>query len=235
MSYCVNCGVELAESEKCCPLCHVEVINPDLPWKEPDERPYSHHYETLMKRVDRRYFATLIGLFLLIPVFITVLYDALSARGLSWSLFVVGAVALLYTIIFLPFYYKKYHTAIFMPINCAAVLLYLLLIERMSGGNWFIGIGMPITVAISICVIALAVLFSKKIIKTFLLKAASLLIAAGIIVVCIELFINLRAFKAIVIRWSFYVMIPCVVLGIVAMILEHRKNLKEEIRRRLFY
>ena len=28
MSYCVNCGVELAPSEKNCPLCGTPVINP---------------------------------------------------------------------------------------------------------------------------------------------------------------------------------------------------------------
>ena len=31
MSYCVNCGVELEKSEKRCPLCGVEGINPAQP------------------------------------------------------------------------------------------------------------------------------------------------------------------------------------------------------------
>ena len=30
MSYCVNCGVKLAKSEKKCPLCNTKVINPNL-------------------------------------------------------------------------------------------------------------------------------------------------------------------------------------------------------------
>ena len=28
MSYCVNCGVKLKQSEKVCPLCNTKVINP---------------------------------------------------------------------------------------------------------------------------------------------------------------------------------------------------------------
>ena len=32
MSYCVNCGVELADSERRCPLCHTEVHNPRQPY-----------------------------------------------------------------------------------------------------------------------------------------------------------------------------------------------------------
>ena len=39
MSYCVNCGVELAPSEKRCPLCGVEVVNPAKPWTEPEALP----------------------------------------------------------------------------------------------------------------------------------------------------------------------------------------------------
>ena len=31
MSYCVNCGVELARCEKKCPLCGVEAVNPASP------------------------------------------------------------------------------------------------------------------------------------------------------------------------------------------------------------
>ena len=29
MSYCVNCGVKLKQSEKFCPLCNTKVINPN--------------------------------------------------------------------------------------------------------------------------------------------------------------------------------------------------------------
>ena len=31
MSYCVNCGVELCDSAKECPLCNTPVINPRKP------------------------------------------------------------------------------------------------------------------------------------------------------------------------------------------------------------
>ena len=29
--YCIKCGVELADSEKRCPLCGTPVFHPDLP------------------------------------------------------------------------------------------------------------------------------------------------------------------------------------------------------------
>ena len=235
MSYCVNCGVELEKSEKYCPLCHVEVKNPKVPWQEPLERPYPKHLETLVKRMDRHYFATLSALILTIPILITIIYDFLSGGGLTWSTYIVGVAAMLFVFIVFPFYFKRYHTVIFLSADCAAVLLFLLFIEKMNGGEWFLGLGLPITVAASICIIVLAMLFTKKKRLMLLVKTASILIATGIFVLCVELIVNMNLFGAPVLRWSFYAFVPCLILSVMAFILEHRKNFKEGIRRRLFY
>ena len=32
--YCIKCGVELADSEKCCPLCGTVPFHPDIPREE---------------------------------------------------------------------------------------------------------------------------------------------------------------------------------------------------------
>lgn len=37
--YCIKCGVELADSEKVCPLCGTRVFHPDLPGGQ-GETPY---------------------------------------------------------------------------------------------------------------------------------------------------------------------------------------------------
>jgi predicted outer membrane lipoprotein len=234
MSYCVNCGVELADSEKRCPLCDLEVQNPRAPWTEPDERPYPRHVDKVLKRIDRRYFATLSGLLLTIPCLITMLLDLISGGRLSWSAYVIGAVALVYVSVLLPLYFKKYHTVIFLAANCCALLLYLLFIERANGGSWFLRLGLPLTVAFSVCLIALALLFTETRFS-LLVKAGSVLITTGLFIVCIELVTRRYIYEDLRIVWSFYALIPCLVLGVAAMVLEHRKNLKERIRRRLFY
>ena len=42
--YCVNCGVELADSETVCPLCGTRVFHPDLPRKQaPSPYPADPH------------------------------------------------------------------------------------------------------------------------------------------------------------------------------------------------
>ena len=234
MSYCVNCGVELADSEKRCPLCHVEVVNPKAQWVEPEERPYPHHMDTIIKRIDRRYFATLAGLLLTIPCVITVLLNILSDNGITWSSYLIGAVAVMYICVFLPFFFKKYHTVTFLSADCAAMLLYLLFIERMNGGQWFMGLGLPLTAAASVCMLALALVFTKARLS-MLVKVGIVLIAVGVFAVCADLIIRLYLYGRIELAWSYYVLIPCMVLGVAAMVMEHRQNLKERIRRRLFY
>lgn len=235
VSYCVNCGVELADSEKYCPLCNAEVINPQSPWEEPEERPYPKYFVSFIKRIDRRYFATLAGMFLIIPILVTIIYDLLPGDGITWSAYVVGAMALIFVFLVLPFYFKRYHTVIFLALNCAAVLLYLFFIERMNGGSWFMGVGMPVTISASVCVIVLALLFTKKKHMGLFIKAALILLAVGVFVLSVELILHMSGTGVLMINWSFYAFVPCTILAVMAFVLEHRKNLKESIKRRLFY
>lgn len=234
MSYCVNCGVELAESEKCCPLCQVEVSNPKAPWVEPQERPYPRHIDPIMHKVDRRYFASLIALLLIIPCVITMLLDVLANQGISWSAYLIGAVALIYVCVLLPLYFKKYHTIRFLSADCAAMLLYLFFIERMNDGRWFLGYGLPLTVSLSVCILALALLFTKTP-ASVLVKCGAVLIALGLFVVSVEVITDLADQGVLELNWSIYALIPCVILGVAAFILDHRQSFKERIRRRLFY
>ena len=66
MSYCVNCGVELEKSEKKCPLCGVEVINPKEPPqdKEPRQRPYPNRIEELSVNINKQFAAALLSVFM---------------------------------------------------------------------------------------------------------------------------------------------------------------------------
>ena len=97
------------------------------------------------------------------------------------------------------------------------------------------GIGMPITIAASVCIIVLSLLFTKKKRIGFFIKTALVFLASGIFVLSVELILSLNATGVFILNWSFYAFVPCGILSFMAFVLEHRKNLKEGIRRRLFY
>ncbi|NMA07982.1 MAG: hypothetical protein GX929_02545 [Clostridiales bacterium] len=235
MSYCVNCGVELKDSEKTCPLCDVEVQNPRAPWKEPAERPYPGRLEPVLKRADRRFFATLATLILCIPVAVTLLSDLLTDGMLTWSGYVAGAMALLFVWVILPFYCKRYYLLRLLSIDCLATLAYLKLIEYASRGDWFLPIALPITVAVSVLVLLCALVLRNRKRFSVGVRVACVFFAAGLATVAIDVILAHADDGSWMPRWSFYSVLPCVVLGVVAILMSRHNRLREEIRRRLMY
>ena len=54
MSYCVNCGVKLKNSEKVCPLCNTEVINPKKEEYKPVYSGTIEEYKTRLEEILER-------------------------------------------------------------------------------------------------------------------------------------------------------------------------------------
>ena len=93
MSYCVNCGVKLKESEKVCPLCNTKVINPNN--LKTDFIPaYSQNIEKT-KKVNKKYLCFLITIILMGVTIITVLCNLIFTGNITWSIYVVASILFL--------------------------------------------------------------------------------------------------------------------------------------------
>jgi len=233
MSYCVNCGVKLAASEKSCPLCHIEVINP-AERKKQAEHPYPDNIEPLGEnKFDRRGFAMLFAILLMIPALITLTINLLVNKTVSWSLITAGSLALLFVWFGLPLISKRVKFTLLLCLDIISVFAYLFLIEQItgSGSQWSLRLGLPITAAAGILIVGLQLVFVHKKVP-LLTKLALILFSAGFLVFMIELFVT--GFK-IVSFWSVFVFIPCTMLGLAFLLIESRKNLKEFARRKLFF
>ena len=57
---------------------------------------------------------------------------------------------------------------------------------------------------------------------------------AALLCVLIDLTVNLYLQRAPVISWSLFVLAPCLILALVALVLNRRARFKEEMRRRFF-
>jgi len=235
MSYCVNCGVELAESEKCCPLCQTEVLNPRSPWKEPSTRPYPPRLERLMKRIDRRYLALILGAFLLLPVFITLLCDFLTGEGLSWSLYVLSASVMLAVWILLPLWAKQFHLLSFLALDGLAALLFLAVVERLSEGSWFLPLAAPITLCFFSALLLLVWLCRRSPAGRWLSRIALGLLFCSVFCLLVELIVDLYLFQQLSMTWALFVLLPCLILALAARILDSKQKLKDEILKRMFY
>ena len=235
MSYCVNCGVELDNSEKQCPLCQTEIINPRSEQQEYSTRPYPSSLEHIAKRIDRQFFASLASVIMLIPMLITLLLNLLDGGGVSWSGYVWGALLMLFAWLILPFFFRRRHIILFLTADCLAAALYLFLIETSSGGSWFLTLGLPITGAAAVCIIGTAAVFMHGKRTGNLRKSAWVFAVVGLFCLAVDFLVGFKLTGNVHFKWSLFVLIPCLALSACALLLERRKNLREEIRRRLFF
>ena len=92
--YCVNCGVELADSETVCPLCGTRVFHPDLPRKQaPSPYPADPHGKP--EEVNRSGILFVMTMLALLPAVICLLCDWRINGGIVWSGYAAGAIGLL--------------------------------------------------------------------------------------------------------------------------------------------
>lgn len=234
MSYCVNCGVELKPSEPRCPLCGVEVVNPAEPFCESAARPYPRHVEHINARIDRRYAAEFISLLLLIPLFITLFTNLLVSHALTWSLYVVGALALVFVTVLLPMLFLRRRPTLFILLDGAALALFLFSVEQLAGAQFFTHLGLPLCALVTLFTLAVNAAFSEKWKTDPLIRTAALLALLGFLTVGIELSIMLYADRLYIPQWSMYALFPCLVLAGCLLLLNRKKKVKDELKKRFF-
>ena len=155
--YCIKCGVELADSEKRCPLCGTPVFHPDLP-RNLTEPPYPADRHIRREDVNRSGILFVLTVVALLPAILSLLCDWRINGTIVWSGYAAGAIGLLYVMIVLPLWFRHPNPVIFVPVDFAAIGLYLLYIDFATGGHWFLSFAFPVTGAIGLLVTAVVVL-----------------------------------------------------------------------------
>ncbi len=233
MSYCVNCGVELAPSEKGCPLCGVEVLNPAAPWAEPRKRPYPSSLERVLAGVDRRYGVSLASMLMLIPILVTMLINILVESKITWSLYVVGGLVCLFVIVLMPLAYTKSRPFLAIGLDYIAVSGYIFMICLLTKSDWFLLFALPLTTAVCLAAAGAAFLFTKTRLAP-LSKYAYLIVIIGLLTLAIEAVIGMYLSLKWP-GWSLLVLLPCIIIAGIMLYIESHKKLKDQIKRRLYY
>ena len=133
--YCIKCGVELADSEKRCPLCGTPVFHPDLP-RNLTEPPYPADRRIRREDVNRSGILFVLTVVALLPAILSLLCDWRINGTIVWSGYAAGAIGLLYVMIVLPLWFRHPNPVIFVPVDFAAIGLYLLYID-FATGNYY--------------------------------------------------------------------------------------------------
>ena len=230
--YCVKCGVELADSEKVCPLCGTRVFHPDLP-RSQGEPPYPPEERIRPEDVNRSGILFLLTALVFIPAVISVLCDWRINDAIVWSGYAAGGILLLYIIVILPMWFRRPNPVIFVPVDFAAIMLYLLYIDFATGGHWFLSFAFPVTGAIAVLVCAVVTLM-RYLRRGWLFIFGGALIFSGGLAVFIEFLINLNFQVHQTFMWSLYPLTVGVLLGVMVLVIAVCKPLRRSLHRKFF-
>ena len=230
--YCVNCGVELDAAEKVCPLCNTEVYHPNLP--EPGgSKSYPVNEVPVYETLNIKGILFLITVGFVAAMIIATMCDLAVSGALLWSGYVTGGLLLLYSALILPVWFKRANPVVFVPINFAVLILYLLFINIATGGRWFLSFAFPVTGALALVVTAVVAL-CKYIKKGRLYVFGGGLIALGIISALAEFLLNITFKIKYVFPWSLYPLTALFLIGMSLIVIAISKPLRTSLRKKFF-
>ena len=216
--YCIKCGVELADSEKVCPLCGTRVFHPDLPRSE-SEAPFPADNRVLPEDVNRSGVLFILTALTLLPAVLCIVCDWRINGSIVWSGYAAGGVALLYITVVLPLWFRHPNPVIFVPVDFAAIALFLLYINFAVGGHWFLSFAFPVIGAVALLVTAVVTLMRY---------------VPGGLNVLIEFLLHITFGIEGIFVWSIYPLTVCVLLGVMLLVVAVCKPLRRSLHRKFF-
>jgi hypothetical protein len=232
MSYCVNCGVELERSLKKCPLCGVPVINP-LEAEAPESPPAFPAMRDELKRKDCTFWIGFFSLLYVVPIIICVILNLLYNFNLTWSIYVIAGILMAWVFTTSPFYFTRLAPYSVLSIDFLGLLAGLLIIQLMAGGgNWFIGIALPIAAYCTIVTCLFIALAGKNKLNGLNLSAA-ISVSAAVLFLLIELLSDLFSDASVSLVWSWFVAAACISIAALLVLISHNKHFMQELAKRL--
>ena len=228
--YCIKCGVKLADSEKECPLCGTKVYHPDIQQKDEYMYPKNKYPSQEMHPLGWPIFLTAC---FLIPIIITLACDLRFSLSITWSGYVVGALLMIYVMLVLPFWFRKPTPVIFVPCAFAAIGVYLLYINLMINGGWFLSFAFPLVTFFGVLTTAIVTLI-RYVKKGKLYIFGGAFIALGIYMPVLEMFIHKTFSDDGFMGWSFYPMAGLVLIGGFLIFLAICRPAREVMERKFF-
>ena len=234
MSYCVNCGVELDETAKTCPLCNTPVINPKAIKNNKAIPPFPKEKDQV-EEIQRADFGWLVSMVCLATAVTCGVLNWLAFNHNQWSLAVIGACVVLWVMLVPAVIYHRWPPYVYLLMDGAAVVLYLYLIARMIGKyRWFTDLGIPLVIVTVVVLEALTLAF-RKLPRGILTRGLYLFTALGIMCVGYEIVIDRFRDKPIGLSWSAVVLVICIIVVIAIITTLSRRRLRNELRRRLHF
>lgn len=231
--YCVKCGVELADSEKKCPLCGTEVICPGEEKREISPPPYPPYPGAVREGVSRNGVLFVLTVLFLLPFCLCLICDIKINGGVVWSGYASGGILLIYVMSVLPVWFRRPNPVIFVPIDFAAIGLYLLYISCATGGQWFLSFAFPTVGCIGLIVTAVVALTRYTSGGDLFIYGGAMILLGGLSVL-VEFFMKIT-FGTRMFLWSLYPLSAFFIIGMMLIVIGICRPLRESLKKKLFF
>jgi hypothetical protein len=230
--YCVKCGVELADSEKKCPLCGVTVWCPKEMRREMVLPPYPKQ-EIKAEKVKRTGLLFVLTVLFSLPFVLTLLCDWRINGVITWGGYASGAILLLYIAAVLPIWFEKPNPVIFVPVDFVAVGVYLFYIDYTVNGQWFWTFALPVTGGCMLITTAVVTLM-RYVPKGGLYIFGGAFLASGGLMILTEYLIDITFKREILWIWSIYPFAAFSILGLALILIAICKPLRDSLGKKFF-
>lgn len=230
--YCVNCGIELSDGQKICPICQTRVYHPDL--KKTDALPTYPRKAFKSEEINIRGLLFVVSLLHLIPIIFALIFDLNLNGEINWFGYVVGAVMLVYVCAVLPLWFKRANPVVFIPCDFLTLAVFLWNVNLKLDGEWFWSFALPIVAGVCAIVTGIIALI-KYVRRGHLYIFGGAFIMLGLLVTVIEQLLHLNfEIKHTGLAWSLYPMVFLSIIGIGLIVIEIVKPFKESLKK-VFY
>lgn len=229
--YCIKCGVELADGQSKCPLCGTVVYHPDVPVTEA-KPPYPSYVRPPM-RVNHRGVMFLVTMVCVMLIIQLIICDFSISGGFVWSLYADGGLLLSYILFLLPLWFRRPNPVIFVPCDFVAIALYLLFIDLVTGGDWFLSFAFPV-VGIAGIIVTTVVALVRYVRRGYFFIFGGAVIACGGYLMLLEFFLNITFKLRGTFIWSIYPLIGCFLMGMALIVIGISKPLRESLSKKFF-
>ena len=230
MSYCVNCGVELDGTARVCPLCQTPVYHPGQAGRG-DPAPFPTE-RSEVPLGPRRAAAVLLSAMLGSAALCCGLLNLILLASQPWSLYVIGAAAMLWVFIVPPLLWRKLPLTAATLLDGLAIGLYVLLIAwELDGLDWYLHLALPTTALLAFILLVQVLLIQRR--QLSVLSTMAVVIASvAVFVAGLELFGDLYFHGAWAPSWSLVVLIVAGALEIPLIVVRRVPGLRREVQRR---
>lgn len=232
MSYCVNCGVELDSTASFCPLCHTPVHNPNQPVDHSTPKPFPTERKEVPP-VSKLQLAILLSTVLASVGICCGVLNIFLRTERTWSLYVIGAVIMLWVWLVAPLlHHKKDTLRLQLLADILAIAIYVSLIAvDLDGWDWYWHLALPIILLLGAVFLFWGLTMGGH--QRSTLSSMSIVIGSiGVFTIGVECFLDRFFHQHWSPSWSLVVFTICLILTIPLMVVRRVPSLREEVRRR---